>query len=298
MFLMPSEPGNPRRIDPAWSRERDILKNAGEAVYLIDHDILMSGDAEGAFIKSGLPDIRDEKLVYRGWMTGADDYAAMERFLVGKGYAMLDTAESYRLCHHAPGLMEPLSAWMMPATMLPEEKFHEVAEFLLILPRRPVVIKDWVKSESGLWNEACYIPDPHDIPAAMRVINRFIELRGDYLTGGLIFREYTELSKDDSGRAAEFRAFCVDGRQAGDFIRRNGPPEESPPVSLLSEIASRVPARFFSVDFARKKNGEWLLIEVGYGGVSGIEEHSDPSPVLLAVAQAAREDNYIPVFRS
>ena len=64
------------------------------------------------------------------------------------------------------------------------------------------MVKDWVKSQSGLWAEACFIPDAADTAAALRVVNRFMELQGADLEGGITLREWVPLVQV-SGRAVE-----------------------------------------------------------------------------------------------
>jgi hypothetical protein len=56
----------------------------------------------------------------------------------------------------------------------------------------PIIVKDFVKSRKHEWTDACFIPSAADRSAVERVVNRFLELQGEELAGGLVFREFIE----------------------------------------------------------------------------------------------------------
>ena len=58
---------------------------------------------------------------------------------------------------------------------------------------QPVIVKDYVKSRKHEWFEACYIPSAADRQAVARVVRRFLELQGDDISEGLVFRAYRKL---------------------------------------------------------------------------------------------------------
>jgi hypothetical protein len=82
----------------------------------------------------------------------------------------------------------------------------------------PVVVKDFVKSRKHEWAEACFIPSAADRSAVQRVVRRFLELQGDDLNEGLVFREFIEFepltrhSKSGMPLTKEFRLFFLDGK--------------------------------------------------------------------------------------
>jgi hypothetical protein len=69
-----------------------------------------------------------------------------------------------------------------------------------------MVLKDYVKSEKHHWAEATFVPDVRDVAAARRVAERFIELRGPELLGGLVVRRFERYEGPD------VRTWWVDGR--------------------------------------------------------------------------------------
>ena len=48
-----------------------------------------------------------------------------------------------------------------------------------------------------------------------------------------------------------------------------------PGVKAFEDLAEKIESNFFSMDIARKKNGEWIIIELGDGQVSGLPEQMD-----------------------
>jgi hypothetical protein len=61
--------------------------------------------------------------------------------------------------------------------------------------RRPLVVRDYVKSRKHEWAEACFLPDGTNANAVERVVRRFLELTGDELQGGVVLREFVELDR-------------------------------------------------------------------------------------------------------
>jgi hypothetical protein len=156
-------------------------------------------------------------------------------------------------------------------------------------------VKDWVKSQaSGYWNEACYIPNASDFKQATRVIERFVDLQGDSLVGGLVFKRYLPLVPEGAP-AYEHRAFIVDGKIVGlwpRFEMSTQPPE--PPLDVLAEIAECVPSPFASADFAIDVHGKWWLLEVGDGQVSGLPSPEAAGPVMRQLADLLRKGASMP----
>jgi hypothetical protein len=48
-----------------------------------------------------------------------------------------------------------------------------------------------------------------------------------------------------------------------------------PDLELFSEIGQRIDSNFFTMDIAKKKDGEWMIIELGDGQVSGLPENTN-----------------------
>jgi len=90
------------------------------------------------------------------------------------------------------------------------------------------------------------------------------------VNGRLVFREYVEFeplarhSKSGMPLTKEFRLFFLDGApvytteywEEGDYSGAH------PPEGLFADVARRVDSRFFTMDVAQRRCGEWLIVEL------------------------------------
>jgi len=160
----------------------------------------------------------------------------------------------------------------------------------------PVIVKDYVKSQKHSWKEACFIPSARDAEVVGRVAGRFIELQGDGLAGGLVFRRFLELepltthSKSGMPLTKEFRVFFLDGQPllSVEYWEEGEYSDERPPSDLFLDVAARVKSRFFTMDVARTVGGRWIIMELGDGQVAGLPNRLDPNGFYEALAARLR----------
>jgi hypothetical protein len=263
LAILPADPLAARRVDPAYASEAEAFALAGATVAAVDHDLLEAGgDPRRAtrLVQQG-----NGAAIYRGWMLRASAYRALHGAMAARDLSMATGPREYEACHHYPDAHASLSRWMARSTWLPEADIDDpaaVARALAPFGNGPVVIKDWVKSQSAYWDEACYVPDASDANSAARVTARFRELQGRFLCGGIVFREFRPLADEP-----EWRAFALAGRPLGTWPR-SSTAGEPPPDGLLHATAAAVASPFASLDFAHCKDGRWLLLEAGDGQVS------------------------------
>jgi hypothetical protein len=278
LVLLPSQPFAPRIIDSDFENERGAAVAAGLTVALIDHTMVTRGAAEAAV--ASVPANSGEAL-YRGWMMTAREYQHLHGALDAKGVRLLNAPQAYRCCHHLPEsypLIEgktPRSVWLPLSGSV---DFDAVMALIRPFGDGPLVLKDYVKSQKHAWTEACFIPRASDRGSVERVVRRFLELQGDSLSVGLVFREFVPLRqlgthpKSGAPLAAEFRTFWLDGelilahRYWGDLT----PIDVPLPIEDLAGIAGRVPSRLFSMDVAFLEDGTWTIVELGDGQVTGL----------------------------
>lgn len=277
-----ADPFDPRKPDPAFQREAEAALRLGIPRLVIDHDVLDRSHDAGAATKRiqiGEP----VNAVYRGWMLRAEDYRALYDALGAKNVRLVNAPAEYSACHHIPESYPHVTKWMARTVWIEAASANddtELAKALAPFGSNAVVLKDWVKSQaSGYWEEACFIPEASDTTGARRIVNRFVELQGESLTGGLVFRAYVPLAKE-----AEWRAFVVDGDILGCWPRSKVP-NQAPPDDLVSSVARALPSRFATADFARKEDGGWLLLETGDGQVSELPEIADADAFLSSLRQ-------------
>jgi hypothetical protein len=289
--LFPSDPLSPRRPDPAFAPEADVARALGFRISLLDHDELDRRIDPTAALRRAVFE-GPGTVVYRGWMLSAPAYEAMHAELASRDVGMIATPSEYAACHHAPGSHAALSRWSPEAVFVPKEEIGDPGDLvgrLLRFGGSPAVLKDWVKSQaSGYWKEACLVPDTSSAHEVARVVSRFLDLQGDTLTGGLVFKRLLPLAGHD-GSALEYRAFAVDGRIVGRWPRSEAAAAglPFPPDDLLDAIAARVPSPFASLDFGRDEDGRWWLLEAGDGQVSGLPHEDSALPVFTALRELA-----------
>jgi hypothetical protein len=116
-----------------------------------------------------------------------------------------------------------------------------------------------------------------------RVVTRFLELQGEDLNEGLVFREFLTLefltlhSKSKMPLTKEFRLFFLQGELLHMFHYWDEGDYEGvkPDLSPFVEIAKKINSQFFTMDIAKIENGDWIIIELGDGQVSGLPDNAD-----------------------
>jgi hypothetical protein len=273
--LFPLDPLRPARVDPAFAAEAEAAEAAGFSVGIVDHDKLdRTVDGRAAIGRTAVA--RPCRAVYRGWMMSVEAYAALHTALAADGVEMIVRPCDYEACHHAPGALAAMARWMPQTRIAPGERPSRggsVDTALDLFRSSPVMVKDYVKSQAaGYWSEACYIPDSSARESAWAVVDRFVELQGGSVTGGIVFKEYRPLVRAGS-QAAEWRAFSVLGSACGCWPRSpDAAALPAPPHDLVAEAALSAPGPFVSLDFGVEENGRWWLIEIGDGQVSELPE--------------------------
>lgn len=278
LILFPCEPFDARQIDPDFEPERQAAKAAGLETALVDHTRVVEGTAGAAVLRT--PE-GGGHAVYRGWMLRPSQYGAMHAALQSRGIALINSPEQYRTCHYLPESYPwieghtPRSVWFQVEGTL---DVSQLARSLAPFGDSSLVVKDYVKSQKHYWQEACFIPKASELSAVERVVRRFLDLQGDDLNQGLVFREFVPLRivgthpKSAMPLAAEFRIFWLYGkpilshRYWGNLSTFDAPL----PWAELTPIAERIPSQFFTMDVAFLADGGWTIVELGDGQVAGL----------------------------
>jgi hypothetical protein len=281
--------------DSAYQKEVDACSNMGIAFDLIDYEALVEDRNAAAATRKVKPIESPELAIFRGWMMKPDYYNQMRAALAARNLFLINSPDQYRHCHYLPESYSIIEAHTPRTVFLPYEDFSidRVMELLIPFGTAPVILKDYVKSQKHKWAEACFITSSSDRSSVERVVKRFLELQGDDLNEGLVFREYEEFqplanhSKSGMPLTREFRVFYLEGKplcllrywDEGDYSG------VLPPVNLFDEIAQRINSRFFTMDIAQRKNGEWRIVELGDGQVAGLPDNVDVEQFYSALNQ-------------
>ncbi|MFF4385103.1 ATP-grasp domain-containing protein [Kitasatospora sp. NPDC001547] len=320
-IIFPADPLNPRRPDPHFAWEARMLRELGGDHHLVDHDGLLVGRAEEAVRR--VP--RDSgPLWYRGWMLPSARYADFAAALAARGGNLLTSAPGYATAHELPGWYDvfegatPASAWIPsdgPVVPGPAELAQAVAR---LGGQGPAIVKDYVKSRKHEWHEACYVPELADLAAVGRVVERFVELQGEFLAGGVVLRRYEEFEgagvpaegpvmEPDTApvmdgadrvagadavagdeRAVEARVWWLDGRPVLVGPHPDAPRRAvEPDLTDVPALVRRLGCRFVTTDLASRADGSgWRVVEVGDGQVSDLPRGIDASGLLAALIAA------------
>lgn len=239
--------------------------------------------------------------VYRGWMMTPQQYGLLYDALQRKGIQLINDLPAYQHCHYLPSSYSVIAEYTSRSTWMKTQGNPDIDEVMHLLEpfdSEPIIVKDFVKSRKHEWNEACYIPSAADQSAVELVVRRFLELQGDDLNEGLVFREYVEFaplavhSRSGMPLTKEFRLFFLDGElmycipywEEGDYAG------QAPDVDRFLSVARKVQSRFFTMDIAERRDGEWLIVELGDGQVAGLPDNADPTDFYRAL-KARLESN-------
>ena len=229
-----------------------------------------------------------QKIIYRGWMLKPNQYTSLYSALLTKNYKLINSPTEYQNCHYLPDSYKfitahtPKTIWFTVENQ--QVNYAQVFDKLEAFGNSAIIVKDFVKSQKHYWDTACFIPLVTDRDNVKSVIDKFIGLQNTDLNEGLVFREFIELndltihSKSGMPLKQEYRLFflnrqllgCYDYWEEGEYSA-----DEHPPLEKYAEIAKNIESNFFSMDIAKTKNGEWIIIELGDGQVSGLPDKVD-----------------------
>jgi hypothetical protein len=228
-------------------------------------------------------------------MVTPPQFRVLYEALIARGIRLINDPDQYRHGHYLPETypviegQTPRSLWLTG-----DLGIDRIMEALTRFGDGAVIVKDFVKSRKHEWGEACFIPWAADRQAVGRVVGQFLELQGEDLNEGLVFREFVEFEpigihpRSGMPLTEEYRTFWLDGVPI-DWAPYWGEGDDRdlrPPIERFSGVAAAVRSRFFTMDLARRRDGEWMIVEVGDGQVSGLPRESDAVRFYEALVRA------------
>lgn len=295
LILFPAEPFNLPHVDAAYAAEVAAAAQLGLAWAVIDLEALFEGAIKQALRR--VPVTAEPTLaIYRGWMLNLTQYQQLAQGLAAKNYQLINHPAAYAACHHLPNVL-PLLGDQTPASLVfPQEQGLDAsniaAQAATYFNQHALIIKDYVKSRKHEWYEACFIPDASDQAQSSRVIQTFIERQAEALVGGVLLRAWHPLqiwqTHQQSGLALayEYRSFWLDGKLLwATPYWDHQPNQPTPDWSRYTALAQQIQSRFWTLDLALTQTGDWLIIELGDGQVSGLPDHANAQELFRALAQ-------------
>jgi hypothetical protein len=287
LIIFCSNPLSPNQADSFYQAEHEAAVAVGFATALLDIEALVNENNAARATRKipATPKITDA--LYRGWMLTPDNYAKLYGNLERKNVRLLTDVQAYRHCHYLPEWYDllrehtPATVWLKLENG--EFPVQKIQELLRPFGNKRLIVKDYVKSRKHDWETACFIPNAVDWELAEQISRRFIQLQGEHLNEGIIYREFVEFerignhSKSGMPLTREYRLFFYKGAllywtaywDEGEYG------ETALPLEFFDELAQRVQSHFFTMDVARLATGEWLVVELGDGQVSGLPDNAN-----------------------
>ena len=218
--------------------------------------------------------------IYRGWMMSPNMYENFYNLLLERGIQLINTPKEYARYHLLPGWYKDFES-STPFSIWSESKNIEDALRLTDGLEGAFIIKDYVKSRKHEWYDACFIKDIRDKENTERVINNFINRQSSNLEGGVVLRKFESLKSignhKDSGMpiSEEYRIFVFKGEIliADNYWNYSGELNiTEDEYTLIESIISEIESSFITIDLARKTDGNLIIMEMGDGQVSGLQQ--------------------------
>lgn len=264
-------------VDPSFSEEWQAAIGAGFRTQIVSFEALVCGGAEHAVFRLSETSTTTP-VFYRGWMLTELQYFAFERALAKRNYRLFTTSRAYAQAHYFPQAYE-LIRDHTAQTVWTEGRDLDVAwKAIHPLQPGPMVVKDWVKSEKGYWDTACFVPDSSNRVAFEAVCKEFTKIRGESFERGFVFRRFIEFKRRPTGRIDERRLFFFDGHcLVGDRAVLDTAP-------FVINVARSFASKFLTIDVAKMSDDTWMVVETGDGGVSAIPDDVEPRDFYSSLA--------------
>jgi hypothetical protein len=285
-IAFPRAPADPTRVDPAFADEEAAARLIGFHIAWYDHDGLVR-DGQPNIVAVTASPTAERRALLRGWMVPAEAYgrlreAALESELA---FRFVVDSESYARAHYLPGWYGATQALTARSMWVAGRNPDKVWGLYQSFAHADALIKDWVKSAKGAWNEACFLPARLLREQFGIIFERFLVERGTRFNRGVVIREFLPFRRlpgflGQIPRIEEHRIFFLHGRV---LASTDGAPVDD---IRWQHIVRQVGSPFMTIDVAPLDNREWRVIECGDGGVSGLAPGMDPTRFYAALWNA------------
>jgi hypothetical protein len=267
-----------------YSAEVEACQAVGIPYAVIQFEALIAAQPAEKIVRRVPEQEHAQVGIYRGWMLRPEHYTRLYEALQTRGITLINDPSAYRHCHHLPESYAVIEDYTPGSVWTKDLSIETIMDLLRPFGSARLIVKDYVKSQKHYWNEACFIPSAADRSAVERVVSRFLDLQGEDLNEGLVFRRFVDLeplashSKSGMPLTKEFRVFVLDGSplltteywEEGDYAG------VSPALDSFREVMRAVHSRFYTMDIAQKRDGQWIITELGDAQVAGLLGKIDP----------------------
>lgn len=230
------------------------------------------------FLDEALP------LLYRGWMMKPEQYETFFAVLREKGLLPMTSPGAYEEFHMFPLAYMRNDVLKVHAPRLVAFPGHRADAGVINRTFKEFMVKDYVKSVKGTRFPVSF-RTPVSQERMDEIAEEFVSLRGDLFTAGIVCKEYVDLARC-GGATNEWRAFYLDGNLLNVCRNSNQPASVAKPPEELVLACSNLGSPYYTVDFAERANGAWIVVETGDGQVSGLAAAQDPVIYYQVLADA------------
>ncbi|MBI3235503.1 MAG: ATP-grasp domain-containing protein [Bacteroidetes bacterium] len=237
------------KVDEDFEDQFVAAQENGFEVLLFNFEDLISSNNFSITIQHIERQIELANMIYRGWMLTPNQYETLYQFLLSKNYKLINSPEEYQNCHYLPDSLKYIKQ-LTPKTV---------------------------------WETACFVENVSNEDKLRQSINNLLKLRDKYLNEGIVIREFIELNeltihtKSGMPLTEEYRLFFCNKKLIGiyDYWEEGDYSFSKLDTIKFEKIALHVESNFFSMDIARQKNGEFVIIELGDGQVAGLPDKAN-----------------------
>ncbi|MCX6320115.1 MAG: ATP-grasp domain-containing protein [Bacteroidetes bacterium] len=282
-ILFPQSPIHPNKVDEDFEEQYLAAKENGFETLLFSFEDLSNPERVSQATNSIKRNDEPVWVIYRGWMLTPTQYALLYADLLEKNLRLINNAGQYQNCHYLPDSLRFIESHTPKTVFEPLDKSDSIDTLIdkaKVFGNKPVIIKDYVKSEKHDWETACFVPDASDTNFLKQSIQNLVALRGNYLNEGIVIRDFVPLnaltthSKSGMPLTEEYRLFFCNQQLVGiyDYWEEGEYTLAKPDTTEFEAIARQVESHFFSMDIARQTNDQWIIIELGDGQVAGLPD--------------------------
>jgi len=298
LIIFCADPMDHEAPDSMYIDEVASATHAGLRFVMLDYVALTEQENVARAIRDIPVQEEQETAVYRGWYLNIQQYTALYDALLSRNIRLVNQPQQFRHAQHLPESLTIIREHS-PETVWFETDGKEINSTMLmnLLMRfsgSPLFLRDYVRAERQYWYEACYISSASDETAVRNTIARLVELRGDNLEGGLVFREFVEFeplveqgSRYRMPLVKEFRFFFLNQKPIATVHYWKVPDygiHDAPDHELFMKIVQQVRSNFFTIDVAQRIDGTWMIIDLGDAQVAPLPEMVDMDRFYAALA--------------
>lgn len=274
-YLFCNHPLYQKRPDEDYETEYIAAQENGNSVALFSYEDMENGKLSlyGDDIK-GLT-------IYRGWMMSPNMYNKFYQQCADQDIFLINDSGQYDECHLLPHWYDKIYPNTAKSVWTDDNNIEKAIPLLSEFDAG-VIVKDYVKSRKHEWYEACYIPRSKDIGNAEKIIKTFTERQGENIIGGIVLREFLNLKQagyhKQSGMpiSEEYRVVIalktIISVQA--YWENQIQTELGRVGEFALEVTKDISSNFYTVDVAVMEDGTLVVMEIGDGQVSGLQEES------------------------